>query len=310
METTPHIPVLRDQVMSLLQPQPGETYIDGTAGYGGHASMVLEQMGLTGNAILVDRDADALAALQQRFGTDKRVRLRRGSYANAAIQLQEEGITADMILLDLGVSSPQLDIAGRGFSFRDGGPLDMRMDQSQPETAESIVNGYREDDLANLIYQYSEERKSRRIAKAIVEHRPITTTAQLADVIAAAIGRHEDIHPGTRTFQALRIAVNDELGQLKQALPIFTSILGPQGRIAVISFHSLEDRIVKEFFRTESRDCICPPEQPVCTCDHVATLRILTKKPISGAEDAFNPRARSAKLRAAEKLTPKQRRHV
>lgn len=211
----------------------------------------------------------------------------------------------DMILLDLGVSSPQLDTGERGFSFRSDGPLDMRMDRSTGRTAADIVNETSEGELADMIYQYGEDRKSRRIARAIVAHRPFTTTAQLADVVAGAIGHSEDIHPATRTFQALRILVNDELGQLQTALPTLVDILKPDGRIAVISFHSLEDRIVKEFFRTESRDCICPPEQPICTCDHVASLKLLTTKPIPGTNDAFNPRARSAKLRAAAKLTPK-----
>lgn len=213
----------------------------------------------------------------------------------------------DMILLDLGVSSPQLDTPRRGFSFRDDGPLDMRMDTSTDRTAADIVNKIGESELADLIYRFGEDRKSRRIARAIVQHRPITTTAQLADAVAGAIGRSQDIHPATRTFQALRIEVNDELGQLQTALPTLVALLKPGGRIAVISFHSLEDRIVKEFFRNESRDCICPPEQPICTCDHVATLKILTTKPIPGTQDAINPRARSAKLRAASKLTPKQK---
>lgn len=296
---------MQEDVLRLLKPQPSETYFDGTAGYGGHAAAIIGMIGPSGHATLVDRDADAIRHLRKRFG--KQANIIQADFASAAIALQEQGRSVDMVLLDLGVSSPQLDRPERGFSFRDDGPLDMRMDASTGRTAAEIVNETSERELADLIYRYGEDRKSRRIARAIVQHRPITTTAQLADVVAAAIGRSEDIHPATRTFQALRIEVNDELGQLQTALPALASLLQPGGRIAVISFHSLEDRIVKEFFRSESRECICPPEQPICTCDHVATLKVLTTKPIPGTKDAINPRARSAKLRAASKLTPKQK---
>lgn len=296
---------MQEDVLRLLNPQPGETYFDGTAGYGGHAAAIIEKIGPSGHATLVDRDAAAVEQLQERFGD--RVDIVHDDYAGAAKQLQEQGRCVDMVLLDLGVSSPQLDVPERGFSFREDGPLDMRMDQSTGLTAADIVNTMGERELADLIYRYGEDRKSRRIAHAIVQHRPITMTVQLADVVAGAIGRSEDIHPATRTFQALRIEVNDELGQLQTALPTLVALLKPGGRIAVISFHSLEDRIVKAFFRSEARDCICPPEQPICTCDHVATLKVLTTKPIPGTQDAINPRARSAKLRAASKLTPKQK---
>jgi len=296
---------MQEDVLRLLNPKAGETYFDGTAGYGGHAAAIIQKIGAGGEAILVDRDPDAIKHLGKRFGD--RVGIMHDDYAGAANKLQEQGRMVDMILLDLGVSSPQLDTPRRGFSFRDDGPLDMRMDTSTDRTAADIVNKIGESELADLIYRFGEDRKSRRIARAIVQHRPITTTAQLADAVAGAIGRSQDIHPATRTFQALRIEVNDELGQLQTALPTLVALLKPGGRIAVISFHSLEDRIVKEFFRNESRDCICPPEQPICTCDHVATLKILTTKPIPGTQDAINPRARSAKLRAASKLTPKQK---
>lgn len=305
MNTTPHIPVVHDDVLRLLDPQPGETYFDGTVGYGGHATSVMERIGEHGKAILVDRDPHAIHYLSERF--KRNVHLVHSDYLSAAMDLLDKREQVDMILLDLGVSSPQLDQAERGFSFRHNGPLDMRMDQSQAETAADIVNHTDERRIADLIYRYGEERKSRRIAAAIVSQRPFTTTSQLADAVAGAIGYHEDIHPATRTFQALRIAVNDELGQLQSALPKLVDLLRPGGRIAVISFHSLEDRIVKEFFRAEAKDCICLPTQPVCTCDHIASLKILTKKPVSGLNDAFNPRARSAKLRAAEKLKPKRR---
>lgn len=308
MNDTPHIPVLLHEVVNRLQPQPGETYFDGTAGYGGHAAKVLEEMGLSGRAILVDRDPESVAALRLRFKQDPRVSVQHGDYLTVAEGLQQDGCQLDMVLLDLGVSSPQLDQPERGFSFRTSGPLDMRMNQSEGVSAADIVNRWPEKDLADVVYRYGEERKSRRVAKAIVTHRPFTTTKQLADVVAAVVGWHEDIHPATRTFQALRVAVNDELQQLGRSLPILTGLLRPGGRVAVISFHSLEDRIVKEYFRQEARDCICPPAQPVCTCNHRASLELLTKKPVTGTNNAFNPRARSAKLRVAVKLKPKQRR--
>ncbi|HUC87331.1 MAG TPA: 16S rRNA (cytosine(1402)-N(4))-methyltransferase RsmH [Candidatus Saccharimonadales bacterium] len=307
MNESSHIPVLCDDVVRLLHPEAGQTYFDGTAGYGGHAAAVHEKMGPSGRLLLVDRDAQAVTALRSRFGTSATIL--HDDYLHAATELLASGDRLDMVLLDLGVSSPQLDQASRGFSFSADGPLDMRMDQSEDtdsaRTAATIVNTMGEGELADLIYAFGEERQSRRIASAIVRARPITTTSQLAEVVAAAIGRGQKIHPATRTFQALRIAVNSELEQLEAVLPVLVQLLKPGGRLAVISFHSLEDRVVKEFFRRQSRDCICPPEQPICTCDHVASLRILTKSPVLGTTDAFNPRARSAKLRAAVKLTPK-----
>jgi 16S rRNA (cytosine1402-N4)-methyltransferase len=307
MNESSHIPVLCDAVVRLLHPEVGQTYFDGTAGYGGHAAAIQAKIGPSGRLLLVDRDLEAIAALQSRFGGSATIL--HDDYLNAATELLADNEQVDMILLDLGVSSPQLDQAARGFSFNADGPLDMRMDQSEngaaSRTAADIVNTAGERDLADMIYAFGEERQSRRIASAIVRARPITTTGQLAEVVAKAIGRGQKIHPATRTFQALRIAVNSELEQLQTALPILTQLLKPDGRLAIISFHSLEDRIVKDWFRRESRDCICPPEQPICTCDHIASLRILTKSPVPGTNDAFNPRARSAKLRAAVKLTPK-----
>lgn len=288
----------------MLNPQPGQSYLDGTAGYGGHATAIATRLGPTGQLTLVDRDADAISVLTEQFGS--RATIIQNDYLAAVEEMLAADDRFDMILLDVGVSSPQLDVAARGFSFRSDGPLDMRMDQSEGETAADLVNTLPEAQLADLIYRYGEDRKSRRIAKAIVAARPLTTTTQLAEVIGEAVGYREEIHPATRTFQALRIAVNDELRQLESALPVLNQLLNPGGRLAIISFHSLEDRIVKTYFRTESRDCICPSAQPICTCDHVATLKLLTKRPIAGTDDAFNPRARSAKLRVAEKLTPKK----
>ncbi len=307
MKQTPHIPVLIDEVLRLLNPRPGETFFDGTAGYGGHAAKVLEQMGPSGKAILADRDEQAYGALKKRFFLlEESVGIWHTDYLAAAKRFKKENQTVDIVLLDLGVSSPQLDQPQRGFSFMNEGPLDMRMDQATGQSADDIVNTVSEEELASLIFRFGEERKSRRIARAIVRSRPIHTTSELASIVRAAIGpTKEAIHPATRTFQALRIAVNEELDQLDQALPLLTASLNPGGRIVVISFHSLEDRLVKDFFRRESRDCICPPEQPICTCSHKASLGLLTKRPIAGTNDAFNPRARSAKLRAAVKLTQK-----
>ncbi len=210
----------------------------------------------------------------------------------------------DGILLDLGLSSMQLDTPERGFSFQQDAPLDMRFDPASPTTAADLVNNLPQDELADLIYRNGEERASRRIARAIVKARPLQTTRQLAAVIETVLPRKGRIHPATQTFQALRIAVNQELERVENVLPQAVAALKSGGRLAIISFHSLEDRIVKEYFRRESRDCICPPRQPVCTCGHKATLKEITRKPITPgeAEIAANPRARSAKLRIAEKL--------
>jgi len=303
-----HQPVLRDQVVRILAPQKGESYLDCTAGYGGHAALVTESIGPAGRAILVDRDSRATQALDARFGD--RVEIIHASYLDAAQRLQADGTLVDMILLDLGVSSPQIDNAERGFSFKADAPLDMRMDQSQVLTAAEVVNRTPVRDLERIIREYGEEPKARAVARAIVAARPFETTSQLAKVVRSAALKGGDIDAATRTFQAIRIEVNAELSQLDEALPVLAKLLVPGGRLAVISFHSLEDRIVKQFFDRESRDCICPPKQPVCTCDHVATMRKLTSKPITGDSDeiAINPRARSAKLRAAEKINKNKRR--
>lgn len=305
---TPHQPVLLNQVIRVLNPRKGDSYLDGTAGYGGHAAAVIERIGQNGSAILVDRDSHATQALADRFGDT--VEIMHCSYLDAANRLFEDGRLVDMILLDLGVSSPQLDNADRGFSFKANVRLDMRMDQSQPLTAEMVVNTMGMRELERVIREYGEEPKARAVAKGIIAARPITTTAKLAEVVRKVAARVGDIDPATRTFQALRIEVNSELTQLAEALPVLTKILAPGGRIAVISFHSLEDRIVKQFFETESRDCICPPKQPICTCGHVASVFKITSKPLMADSDeiAINPRARSAKLRAAEKINKNKRR--
>lgn len=308
-QTVQHVPVLLAPVVRLLDPKPGEVYFDGTAGYGGHAAAVAERIAPDGYLVLVDRDHKAIHTLNERFSQNERVSIMRRDYLSAIEQLLREGRLVDMVLLDLGVSSPQLDNAERGFSFQTEAPLDMRMDQSQSPSAAEVVNSMKESDLADVIYRNGQERYSRRIAAAIVRQRPISTTTELAQIVERAVGgrKGSKIHPATKTFQALRIYVNQELEQLQRALPQIVRLLRPGGRLAVISFHSLEDGIVKDFINRESKDCICPPKQPVCTCDHVASLKKLTTKPITGTEDAFNPRARSAKLRAAVKINKNQK---
>jgi len=299
-----HQPVLLTEVIAALQPRSGGIYIDGTVGAGGHAAAILEASAPDGQLYGLDQDERALALAGERLsGFFDRVHL---LHANFDRLHQHHLPPADGILLDLGVSSMQFDQPERGFSFQADGPLDMRMDPSATETAADLVNHLPEGDLADLIYQYGEERQSRRIARAIVQDRPFERTQELADLIARVVRSGKGgqrgkpkIHPATRTFQALRIAVNDELGALERVLPQAIAQLAPGGRLAIISFHSLEDRIVKKYFQQEARDCICPPEQPVCTCRHKATIHIITKKPItpSLAEIDVNPRARSAKLR-------------
>ena len=295
-----HAPVLLNEVLIALQPYSGGVYIDGTVGAGGHAAAILRQAQPEGRLFGLDQDPMALALAQQQlapFGTQ--VTLIHANFEQLGRLALPQ---VDGILLDIGVSSMQLDQNERGFSFQTDGPLDMRMNTTTGETAADLVNTLPEDELANLIYQYGEEPRSRRIAKAIVQARPIERTLPLAQLIAKVKPGYSRIHPATQTFQALRIAVNDELGVLARVLPQAIALLKPGGRLAVITFHSLEDRIVKQFFKQESTDCLCPTEQPFCTCQHHATLRLITKKPITAAESeiAVNPRARSAKLRVAE----------
>jgi 16S rRNA (cytosine1402-N4)-methyltransferase len=305
---TPHQSVLLNQVIRVLNPQEGEVYLDLTAGYGGHAEAIAEKIGPEGQMILVDRDAHAIQALSQKFGDEADII--HDSYLDAAERLREDGTLVDMVLLDLGASSPQFDNPERGFSFKLEAPLDMRMDQSQKKTAEDVINRMPSKELERIIRDFGEEPKAREVSRAIAAARPFTTTTKLAAVVRKSAYHTTDIDPATRTFQALRIEVNDELKQLEEGLPVLARLLSPGGRIAAISFHSLEDRIVKQFFDRESRDCICPPKQPVCTCGHTAILEKITAKPITADPDeiAINPRARSAKLRAAEKINKNKRR--
>lgn len=284
-----HDPVLLEAVIRVLAPKSGESYLDLTAGYGGHASKVLESVRDARQLTLVDRDSNAIASLE--YLKEQGARLIHQDFESAARALYDANEKYDMVLLDLGVSSPHLDNAERGFSFMAKAPLDMRMDQRQALTAEQIVNTYDETELARIIKEYGEEPAAKRIAAAIVSQRPFYTTSELADCVQGLLGRRGRIHPATRTFQAIRIAVNDELGQLDRTLKLLPSLLNSGGRVAIISFHSLEDRLVKRYFADQK------------AAGYEAELEIITKKPISGkTEDVLNRRARSAQLRAAIKI--------
>ncbi|MEP0807057.1 MAG: 16S rRNA (cytosine(1402)-N(4))-methyltransferase RsmH [Chloroflexota bacterium] len=307
MNDTPHQPVLYKEIIHALQPKPGGRYVDGTLGAGGHARGILEACAPDGQLLGLDVDPQALAIARKTLAPyEGRIHLAQASYTTLAAQLQRLGWDGvDGILLDLGASSMQFDTPERGFSFQHDAPLDMRFDPRAPQTAADIVNGYSERELADLLYKYGEERDARKIARAIVRARPLHTTRELVAVIEAASPRRgERLHPATRTFQALRIAVNDELASVRAALPQAAAGLRSGGRIAVISFHSLEDRIVKEFFREQSRDLVNPPYERIYEEERKATLKEITRKPITPSEEEIrnNPRARSAKLRIAEKL--------
>lgn len=288
-EKNEHIPVLLQPVLQTLDPKAGDSYLDLTAGYGGHAEKVLERTQAPAKTVLVDRDAHAIAALQrfERLG----VRLMHSDFLQASQELAREKQQFDVILADLGVSSPHLDNASRGFAFGQDGPLDMRMDQTQTLTAATMVNTYPADELERIIKTYGEEPRARTIAQAIRRGGPFETTQQLAEAVRKVMPKGSKIHPATRTFQALRIAVNDELELLRASLPIWIDLLKPGGRLGVISFHSLEDRIVKQLFAEHAGN------------RYDAELRGLTKRPVTAdtQELVFNPRARSAKLRAVVK---------
>lgn len=284
-----HIPVLLDAVCRILAPKKGESYLDLTAGYGGHASAIHKELGDLSAMTLVDRDENAILSLQgsQLSGAT----IVHQDFAGAAEAFAKQGNMFDMILIDLGVSSPHLDNSERGFSFRTDAPLDMRMDTRQSITAQAVVNDSSEEELTRILKEYGEEPRAKRIAQEIVAARPLETTFQLAAIVEKIYGRRGRTHPATRTFQALRIAVNQELQQLERVLSFLPDLLRPGGRVAIISFHSLEDRMVKKYFAAEK------------AAGYEAQLQVLTKKPISGAdEDVFNRRARSAKLRAAIKI--------
>jgi 16S rRNA (cytosine1402-N4)-methyltransferase len=303
-----HVPVLLQETLDLLAIKAGGRYIDGTLGGGGHAAGILAAAQPDGRLLGFDADPAAIVRAQQRlspFGA--RVVLVNASFDEMeAVARQHAFAPVDGIVLDLGLSSDQLADVTRGFSFTTDGPLDMRFNPAKGVPARVIVNEWSAEEIADVIYRYGEDHASRKIARAIERARPIETARQLAHVIEKTLGRGgKPIHPATRIFQALRIAVNDELGALARVLPQAVNLLGPGGRVAVITFHSLEDRIVKNFFQAESQDCHCPPQQPVCTCQHRATLKIITAKPVKPGESEVraNPRARSARLRVAERLS-------
>ncbi|HEX3454655.1 MAG TPA: 16S rRNA (cytosine(1402)-N(4))-methyltransferase RsmH [Gaiellaceae bacterium] len=307
---TDHIPVLAEEVRDLLRVQRGATVVDATFGAGGHAELLAADLRGEGKLIAIDRDQSARTYFERfRRRTGIQSRFLRGEFATVLGQLAQNGVKADAILLDLGISSMQVDQPERGFSYSVDAPLDMRMDQTAPTSAADYVNELDERELEIVFRRYGEERFARSIAREIVRRRqqePFERTGQLVDAIKAAIpapARFGEGHPAKRVFQALRIAVNDELGQLDEALPAAIEMLRPGGRVAVISFHSLEDRIVKRFYRDEERGCICPPDFPVCVCGHEPVLRVITKRAVrpTARETALNPRAASARLRVAEK---------
>lgn len=307
-----HVPVLLDEALAALNPRPGGRFLDGTFGGGGHARALLAATAPTGIVLALDADADAIArghSMRADPAIGDRIRLAHANFADLAAVAHGEGLTPlDGVLLDLGLSSFQLADAARGFAFRTTGPLDMRFDRARGAPAADLVNTLAPDALADLLFRYGEEPHARRIARAIVTERaksPITDTTRLAEIVDRAVGgrRGNHLHPATRTFQALRIATNGELDALAQALAGAVEVLTPGGRLVTIAFHSLEDRIVKRFMRDEQADCVCPPKQPVCTCERLPRLRLIGRAIRPSPEAvATNPRSRSAVLRVAERL--------
>jgi 16S rRNA (cytosine1402-N4)-methyltransferase len=306
-----HVPVLAEEVVASLDPRPGETVIDCTFGAGGHAALLAARLRGDGKVIAIDRDPTVAPYFERlRRTTAARTKLLHGEFSAVLRQLAENGVRADAILLDLGVSSMQLDRPERGFSYAVDAPLDMRMDPAEEVSARELVNEAGERELADVFHRYGEERYARQIARAIVrsrQHGTLETTGELVDVIRAAIpapARFGEGHPAKRVFQALRIQVNDELGSLERALPAALRMLRPGGRLAVISFHSLEDRIVKRFLRRAEHGCTCPPDLPVCACGARPTMRATPRRAIrpSAGEVARNPRAQSARLRVGTKV--------
>jgi 16S rRNA (cytosine1402-N4)-methyltransferase len=306
-----HVPVLAEEIVTLLDPRPGDTVVDGTFGAGGHASLLAARLRGDGKLIAIDRDP-TVAPFFERFRreTGVKARLHPGEFSSVLEHLAENGVKADVILLDLGVSSMQLDRPDRGFSYAVDAPLDMRMDPSATYSARELVNEGDERELADIFKRYGEERYARPIARAIVKRRkeqPFERTGDLVEVIKAAIpapARFGEGHPAKRVFQALRIEVNDELGALERALPAALEMLRPGGRLAVISFHSLEDRIVKQFLRKQEQGCTCPPDFPICICGSEPTMRATPRRAVrpTAAEVARNPRAQSARLRVGTKV--------
>jgi 16S rRNA (cytosine1402-N4)-methyltransferase len=302
-----HVPVLLDEVIAGLQPQRGGYFVDCTVGLGGHAAAILEKLSPSGRLLGIDADPEAIKLSQDKLSDyGEAFTLVNDNFVNLeAICKRYHFHPVDGILFDLGVSSLQLDTAERGFSFHLDAPLNMRFDPGQGLTASDIVNSFSEQELAKLIEKYGEERHSRRIARYIVQNRPIATTVELARLVEQALGgKRARIHPATRTFMALRIAVNSELQNLELALKQTINLLRPGGRLTVISYHSLEDRIVKQFMRYAASSCLCPPGTVICRCGHQPTLKLISRKVIkpTSLETESNPRSRSAKLRIAERL--------
>jgi 16S rRNA (cytosine1402-N4)-methyltransferase len=313
--TIPHVPVLAGEAIELLDPQPGQLVVDCTFGAGGHARLLADRIGATGKLIAIDRDpaaAERFAELAREVSAA--TRFIRASFVDGLAQLADEGVQADIVLLDLGMSSMQIDTRARGFSYSYDAPLDMRMDPGLARGAHELVNESESRHLETIFRDLGEERYARQIARAIVrerERKPISSTVELVDIITQAIptpARFAGGHPAKRVFQALRIAVNDELGQLDAALPLAWGILRGHGRLAAISFHSLEDRRVKRFLAARAQGCICPPDLPVCGCGREPEAELVSRRSIAPTpgEVAANPRARSARLRVASKLKEDQ----
>jgi 16S rRNA (cytosine1402-N4)-methyltransferase len=308
--TATHVPVLAGELIDLLQPRPGQTAVDCTVGGGGHARLIAERLGPAGTLIGIDRDP----AAEERFAelaaeVPCETRFLRAAFADGLAQLRDEGVRADIVTMDLGISSLQVDTRERGFSYSYDAPLDMRMDPDSDLTAADLVNTWDERRLARALREYGEERYANRIARAIVRRRaeePFATTQQLVDAVVSAIPAPAAFaggHPAKRTFQGIRIAVNDELSQLERALPLAWDVLAPGGRLGVISFHSLEDRRVKRFLADRARGCVCPPELPVCVCGREPEADLLNRGAVmpTPGEVASNPRSKSARLRAARR---------
>ncbi len=292
MNDQKHIPVLENEAVSLLSPKEGDRYLDLTAGYGGHAQKILERIGKQGQATLVDRDSASIEHLREMFRGDKRVQIIHQDFLSASRRLLDTGAQFDVILADLGISSPHIDNPSRGFSVKSEGPLDMRMDQQQTKTAADLINTCNLDELTQILRDYGEVKRPKQLAQAILSQRPYSSTTELASVIELSVPwQKKRIHPATLVFQALRIAVNDEIGQLKQGLGVWVELLAPGGKLGVISFHSLEDRLVKQTFSHYGGN------------RYDATLQTVTDRPLkaSAEEVVFNPRARSAKLRVTQR---------